>query len=93
MTVPPCPRCAWPMQVREHREVTERHRRQPYYYSKWYCCMQRNCVTTLVMPEEFKIWNGGCLRPGDDIALDVLSEGAKRDLLGDIQATKILLAR
>jgi hypothetical protein len=54
---PPCPRCGRHMQVREHDCVREKQLRQPYYYSCWYNCSHRNCKTTLVMPEEYKVWN------------------------------------
>jgi hypothetical protein len=67
------------MQVREHPVITERHLRQPYYFTRWYCCMRKHCRTELVMPKEFKVWttqelpaSAPELRPGDDIVLDVL---------------------
>jgi len=53
----PCPRCARPTQIREHREITERHRQQPYYFRRWFRCMHRDCPTRLVMVDEFKVWN------------------------------------
>lgn len=53
---PPCPRCTRLMQVREHKEVSERELRRPFYYSRWYRCMNGNCKTTLVMPPEFRIF-------------------------------------
>jgi len=59
---PSCPRCGRQMQVREHDRVREKQLRQPYYYSRWYNCGYRSCKTTLVMPEEFKVWNGEVAR-------------------------------
>jgi hypothetical protein len=53
---PPCPRCGRPMQVREHYRIREKQLRQPYYYSRWFCCRHGDCRTTLVMPEQYK-WN------------------------------------
>jgi hypothetical protein len=44
------------MEIRKHRFVTEKQLRQPFYYSQWYCCMNSKCRTTLVMPEEFKVY-------------------------------------
>ena len=68
---PPCRRCKQATEVREHGAITEKHLAQPFYYARWYRCTQsRQCKTTLIMPEEFKVWN---YKPSDgDIALDVL---------------------
>ena len=77
----PCPRCGWPMQVREHRRIRPRHLRQPFYYTRWYFCTTNECATTLVMPEAFKVLRGatppnppaqGQLDLGDDIVMAVL---------------------
>jgi hypothetical protein len=57
---PPCPRCHRPTQIREHDQIRERHLRQPFYYSRWYYCTHRDCKTTLVMPEEFKVLTNPC---------------------------------
>jgi hypothetical protein len=53
----PCPRCGGPTQIREHEQVTARQLRQPYYYSRWYYCVDQHCPTTMIMPEAFKVWN------------------------------------
>jgi hypothetical protein len=45
------------MEVREHASIGPKQLRQPYYYSRWYCCRNKQCRTTLVMPDEFKVWN------------------------------------
>jgi hypothetical protein len=45
----PCPRCGVPMQIREYDEVTKKKLRQPYFYTRWFCCMNKSCRTTLVM--------------------------------------------
>jgi prophage regulatory protein len=81
---PPCPLCGAAMEVREHDRITDKHLRQPFYYRRWYRCMQINCATKLVMPEEHKVWNEARpsqangpeleLQPGADIVMDVLSE-------------------
>lgn len=51
----PCPRCGAPMQIREHTEITAKHLAQPYYYTRWFRCMNPRCKTTLVMREEYKV--------------------------------------
>lgn len=45
--------------MREHAAITERLLRKPYYYQCWYCCVNRHCQTTLIMPPEFIVWRGG----------------------------------
>jgi hypothetical protein len=53
----PCPRCGVPMQIREYDEVTKKKLRQLYFYTRWFCCMNKSCRTTLVMPERHKVIN------------------------------------
>lgn len=51
----PCPRCGKPMQIREYDRVDEKQLiRQSFFYARWFCCMNRSCKTTLVMPERYK---------------------------------------
>ena len=45
----PCPRCGVPMQIREYNNSTEQHLHRPYFYTRWFCCMDKSCRTTLVM--------------------------------------------
>lgn len=52
----PCPRCGKPTEIREHTEVTEKHFAQPFYYSRWFNCIDRRCRTTLIMPPRFIVW-------------------------------------
>jgi hypothetical protein len=54
---PPCFRCGCPTQIREHERITEKELAQPYYYSRWYNCPNRDCKTTLIHAEEFKVRN------------------------------------
>jgi hypothetical protein len=54
---PPCRRCKQATEVREHGAITEKHLAQPFYYTRWFRCTNRKCKTTLIMPEEFKVWN------------------------------------
>jgi hypothetical protein len=56
---PPCPRCKQPTQVREHKEIGERQLCSKFYFVRWYLCTNRQCRTTLIMPEAFKVWNFG----------------------------------
>ena len=28
-----------------------------YFYTRWFCCMNKSCRTTLVMPERYKVMN------------------------------------
>lgn len=44
------------MQVREHDEIRAKQKYQPFYYSRWYCCLNADCRTTMVMPEEFIVF-------------------------------------
>src|SRR6516225_8301320 len=38
-----------PMQIRECGDLTEKHPYRPYFYTRWFCCMNKSCRTTLVM--------------------------------------------
>ena len=53
----PCPRCGAPMQIREPDGIGDRHQRQLSSYTRWFCCMNKKCKTTLVMPERYKVTN------------------------------------
>jgi hypothetical protein len=53
----PCPRCGLPMEIREHDGFADRQSRQRYYYTRWFCCMNKSCKTTVVMPERHKVMN------------------------------------
>ena len=54
---PPCPRCRRPMQVREHDRIRAKQLRKAYYYRRWFYCTHKNCRTTTVMFNEFKVFN------------------------------------
>jgi hypothetical protein len=54
---PALPRCHRPMEVREHSRIREKHLQQPYYFTRWYRCIHRDCRTKLVMDEQFKVTN------------------------------------
>jgi hypothetical protein len=53
----PCPRCGVPMQIREHNGVGDKQLRQPFFFARWFCCMNKSCRTTLVTPERYKLVN------------------------------------
>ncbi len=53
----PCPRCGVPMQIRESDRIGDRQRRQTFFYTRWFCCMNKQCKTTLVMPARYKVPN------------------------------------
>jgi hypothetical protein len=55
---PPCPGCGRATEVRKYERIGPKQLMRPlYYYSRWYCCMNKHCRTTLIMPEEFKVRN------------------------------------
>ena len=53
----PCPRCGRPTQIREHPHIGEKQLRQPFYYSRWFNCINNKCKTTLYMLDEYKVFN------------------------------------
>ena len=50
-----CHRCGRSTEIREHPEVTEKHLAQPYYYSRWFNCVNPKCRTTLIMDDQYRI--------------------------------------
>jgi hypothetical protein len=54
----PCPRCCQPTEIREHPEITEKHLRQPFYFSRWFFCTNPYCKVTMHVAERYKVWNG-----------------------------------
>lgn len=50
-----CPRCKQATQIRAHREVTAKQLKQPFYYSRWFYCTNKNCLTQMIMPDKFKV--------------------------------------
>jgi hypothetical protein len=53
----PCPRCGQPTEIREHKAITEKELRRPFYYSRWFNCTNPHCKTTLIVPERYVVWN------------------------------------
>jgi hypothetical protein len=54
---PKCPRCNKPTQIRQHQRIGLKQLRRPFYFRRWFFCMNMDCRTTLVMRDEFKVWN------------------------------------
>jgi len=44
------------MQIREPDGI-DWQRHQHFFYARWFCCMNRQCKTTLVMPVRYKVAN------------------------------------
>src|SRR6516162_3945488 len=54
---PGCPRCGRPMQTRKHNSIGAKQLRKKYYYRRWFYCTHKNCKTTTVTVEQFKVFN------------------------------------
>ena len=52
----PCPRCGCRTEIRQHKQIRAKHLRQPFYYSRWYYCVNPGCRTTQIMLEKFKVF-------------------------------------
>lgn len=77
-----CPRCGGRTEVRVHTAITEKHLRQPWYYSRWFYCTNPRCRTTLIMPARYivrRVRRRPQLEPElsaeDDIVMAILNEG------------------
>jgi len=42
------------MQIREYDGVDEKLPSHPFF-TRWFCCMNKTCKTTLVMPARYKV--------------------------------------
>ena len=74
-----CPRCGRATEVREHVEVTPEHRRQPWYYSRWFYCTNPKCKTSMIMPDRYRVFRQDSARAersaaDEDIVMSVLAE-------------------
>jgi hypothetical protein len=43
------------MQIREYEGVDAKQLAQSFFYTRWFCCMNKTCKTTLVMPSRYKV--------------------------------------
>jgi hypothetical protein len=39
--------------------------RQPYYFSRWFRCLYRDCKVTLIMVEKYKVYTADQVTWGD----------------------------
>lgn len=53
----PCPRCGQPTEIREHARITDRERRRPFFYARWFRCVNPACRTTTIVPEQYRVFN------------------------------------
>lgn len=54
----PCPRCGKTSETRKHTSpLSEKILRQPFYYTVWFNCFNKDCKTTIFMSEDYKIVN------------------------------------
>jgi hypothetical protein len=53
----PCPRCGRATQIREHAWLGAKHFRAPFYFRRWFNCVNPACSVSLYMVERFKVWN------------------------------------
>jgi hypothetical protein len=53
----PCTRCGQPTQIRAHAVITDKMRRQPFFYSRWPYCVNLSCPTKGIMLPQFMVWN------------------------------------
>ena len=51
----PCPRCGKPMQIREYAGPNKKQEGRASFYTRWFCCMNKSCKTSLVMPVRYKV--------------------------------------
>jgi hypothetical protein len=59
----PCPRCATPTEVWQHKEITPELLNQASYYDKWRRCGVKTCKTDTIMSEEDRVWNNNWIDP------------------------------
>jgi len=50
------------MQIREHDRIRLRQLRRAYYYRRWFYCAHKDCRTTTVISDEFKVVNSAQAR-------------------------------
>ena len=51
----PCPRCGKPTEIRTHPAITGKHLAQPFYYSRWFYCLNPDCRTKQIMPDRYMV--------------------------------------
>jgi hypothetical protein len=53
----PCPRCGRATEIREHRYITAKELRRPFYYSRWFFCRNPRCKTSTIVLPEYRVFN------------------------------------
>jgi hypothetical protein len=52
-----CPRCDSVAETRVHAAITEKQLKQPFYYKRWYVCLNEHCKTNIFMLDDWKVKN------------------------------------
>lgn len=52
-----CTSCRGRTEERQHIAITDKQLRQPFFYSKWYYCHNKDCKTTTLMFDKDRIMN------------------------------------
>ena len=53
----PCPRCGRATEIREHKQITARELRRPFYYARWFYCVNARCRTTVIVADRYRVFN------------------------------------
>jgi hypothetical protein len=53
----PCPRCKQPTEIREHASIGPTQLAKPFYFARWFLCVNPDCPTTIIHAERFKVVN------------------------------------
>ena len=59
----PCPRCGRATEIREHRYITAKELRRPFYYSRWFFCRNPRCKTSTIVLPEYRVSNAVTSEP------------------------------
>ena len=51
----PCPRCGRATEIRQHRCISARELRRPFYYARWFYCRNQRCRTTVIVPDRYRV--------------------------------------
>jgi hypothetical protein len=74
----PCPRCGEPTAPRQHDAITPKLLRQPYYYARWFVCVNPQCQTTMIMRPEDRINILGDVDPETERRMSAIEEQLRR---------------
>ena len=51
----PCPRCGRATEIRQHTCIGARELRRPFYYARWFYCVNPRCRTTVIVPDRYRV--------------------------------------